>query len=396
MQKNKKILFFPFDLLSHHSRCLMLANSIKEQYEILILNSEKYNDLNEEFKIPSFRCLSFDPEMILQHSKRFSFDWIKEDHLEKIFIEEVRVIKELKPDLIIGDAVWTLKMAAEFCGVLYCSVINAYMSSYYKEVRGLPLAHPAYKYKKKLPDGVFDFLTRAGEEAAFWKYHAPFKRIRKKWGLKSKRKLIEELEGDITLICDDENLFPLKKLPHSFYNIGPLYFENSKTGETAPLIKKGKTILVCMGSSGEFQKLDIFKDPIFKEFIFIVITDKEEPGLGENFLAIKFLNLNEILPLVDLMICHGGNGTIYYALKHKVPLLALTSHFEQEWNMQQLVKFKLGEIIGEKEPVLTIKNKIDSWIKQRNSLTNSFEIDLNTSLIRFRNIITHKMNNIKN
>ena len=391
MRKNKKILFFPFDLLSHYSRSIMLANSIKEQYEVQILYSEKYNDLYDALKISSFQCLSFDAEMILQHAKKFSFNWIQEDYLETIFLDQVRVIKELKPDLIIGDAIWTLKMAAEYCGVLYCSVINAYMSSYYKEVRGLPLNHPAYQYKEKLPGKVFDFITKTAEGWAFRKYHTPFRTIRKKRGLKTKRKLMEELDGDITLICDHQNLFPVKKTPSSFYNIGPLYYESDTSAEIEVQVVKRKTILICMGSSGDFQKLEILKDPILKGFIFIIITGKEDPGFGENFIVHKFLNLHKVLPLVDLMICHGGNGTIYYALKHKVPVLAMPSHFEQEWNMQQLIKFELGDIITEKESAVSIKNKIDYWIKQRNSSTNNFEIDLESSLKLFQHILDKQM-----
>lgn len=385
----KKILFFPFELLSHYSRSLMLANSIKDQYEVQILYSEKYKSLIDEFNIPTFNCLSLDAEMILEHTKKFSFDWIQQEYIEKIFISQVQIVKQLKADIIIGDAMWTLKMVAEHSGVFYCSVVNAYMSTHYKEKRGLPSWHHANIYLNVFPKGLSTKLVRIGEEFYFRKHHYTFKKIRNKYALKPKVKLIEELEGDITLICDHPDVFPLKKLPNDFYNIGPLYFENDKAEAIEVNVKKGKTILVCMGSSGNFEKIEFFKDPVFNDYFFILISQNEYQEFGENFITKKFLNFNKILPFIDLMICHGGNGTLYYALKHKVPVLAFTSHFEQQWNMNQIIKFNLGAILKENDSILEIKKKIEYWVRQKGSLNTTFKINLNATVKKFREILIH-------
>ncbi|MBK6523543.1 MAG: hypothetical protein IPG08_15185 [Sphingobacteriaceae bacterium] len=42
-----------------------------------------------------------------------------------------------------------------------------------------------------------------------------------------------------------------------------------------------------------------------------------------------------------------GNGTIYHGIENKTPMLFVTTHFEQEWNVQQLEALELGKCIDD-------------------------------------------------
>jgi len=69
------------------------------------------------------------------------------------------------------------------------------------------------------------------------------------------------------------------------------------------------------------------------------------------------------------VICHGGNGTIYQALAYGVPLLASTSIFEQEYNMERIREMKLGDYLLNNAVATNERIKqLDYWISQKNNL----------------------------
>ena len=59
------------------------------------------------------------------------------------------------------------------------------------------------------------------------------------------------------------------------------------------------------------------------------------------------MNIDEAMKVTNLMICHGGNGTIYYGLRHGVYMLCITSHFEQEWNVHALERIGYGKSVND-------------------------------------------------
>ncbi|MBA3898799.1 MAG: hypothetical protein H0X62_01090 [Bacteroidetes bacterium] len=154
-------------------------------------------------------------------------------------------------------------------------------------------------------------------------------------------------EGDLTLLCDLPEMFPKEKLPVKFHFIQP-YFIESETDEIE--VKQfletrpgKKNILISFRSTGDFRKVKFIKDLLFKDFNFIVSGDFPEGLKADNIFCKKFINNGAILNQLDLMICHGGNGTTYQALAFGVPLLAMPVIFEQYWNVEALKRLEVGE-----------------------------------------------------
>jgi len=114
------ILFFPFNLLSHYLRSLVLADSYdRYQYNILFLSSERYDAFVHQHQYKTFSCLQFNQDDVMSCIRRFEFDWLKQSVLEQIMLAQVNVIKSLGAEIVIGDMAPTLKMAAECCRVPY-------------------------------------------------------------------------------------------------------------------------------------------------------------------------------------------------------------------------------------------------------------------------------------
>ena len=366
----QRILVFPFNLLSHYLRCLELCDELKDTHEIIFAYSPKYERWINEKGYTTFPFTDFDAAMVMEYAVRFDFSWMEEKNLEKVFKQQVEIINHYKPHLIIGDASMTLRMASEYCSVKYIALLNGYMSKYYAFTRQLPQTHPAFKYSKKVPAFLFDKITNVAEKFVFGHVHAPFRRLRKKYGLKSKKYLPDEMEGDITLLCDLPEIFPQVNLPDNYHFIGPLYYdEPAPEPEIKSFISSGKkNILVTMGSTGNVSKLTWLAEPEYSKYNIIFSGDKS-PWMNAGHICVRgFIHNTAIMDSMDVVICHGGNGTIYQALAYGVPLLASTSIFEQEYNMERIREMKLGDyLLNNEVPTNERIKQLDYWISQKNN-----------------------------
>jgi len=79
------------------------------------------------------------------------------------------------------------------------------------------------------------------------------------------------------------------------------------------------------------------------------------------------LNHTRIMTKIDIVICHGGNGTAYQALSHGIPLLFFSGNFEQEWNIQRIVELGLGARLHESFDAAKVREIVETWIRKRNS-----------------------------
>lgn len=345
----------------------MLARQFSPWFEIRFADDEAYSSFIQLEGFKTFKCLSFDAGEVLECVKRFDFSWLEKQSLEAIFNDQVAVIALLKPVAVFGDTSPTLKMASEKTGVTYISLMNGYMSKYYSFVRQIPERHPAYKFAKALPPGVLNFITGTGEAFTFYKLHRPFAQIRKQHQLRKQIFYLDELEGDINLVCDLQDMFPMKPMPRHYVPIAPLFYD-SAAGYTnlAEKIDRGKrTIYVSMGSTGDWQNVAFLNNDHFSRYNIIAAGDKETVLNAAHIISTGFVNVHELFPVTDLVICHGGNGTIYQCLAYGIPVLCATSHFEQQWNVDGLVRCKAGESINGITTLDDYISVVEKWMLVR-------------------------------
>jgi UDP:flavonoid glycosyltransferase YjiC (YdhE family) len=74
------------------------------------------------------------------------------------------------------------------------------------------------------------------------------------------------------------------------------------------------------------------------------------------------------LPEVDLVICHGGNGTLYHALKNKVPVLCLEAHLEQTWNIHRMEELGYGQALDNRNPA-NIHHVVLEWLEKKSTIS---------------------------
>ena len=362
-------MVFPLDMAAHYLRCLELCKKLGTQFEILFAYSPKYDKFVKKSGFNTFDVANFNSEEIIVGASSFDFSWLNRRTIESILATQIAAIEEHKPSLVLGDAAFTLKMAAEKTNVPYVSLLNGYMTKYCCITRKVSPSHPGYPYSKTMPKKVFDRLTRVIEHAMLEKVHAPFRRVRKKLGLSKLHYLLEELEGDFNLICDLPSFFPQKKLPENYEFVGPLFYRGDEEEQRVLdfLETDHLCIMVSTGSTGNWKKLSLMSDPVFSDSRIVISGNAGNAIHANNILSSNFVNHTKIMPKVDIVICHGGNGTAYQALSHGIPLLFFSGNFEQEWNIQRIIELGLGARLEESFDAVKVREIVDTWIKRRNS-----------------------------
>lgn len=182
-----------------------------------------------------------------------------------------------------------------------------------------------------------------------------FKKLCRKHDLTYKVTATNCLTGkDLTLLADIEEYFPTKNLPDNYHYIGPLTWKSmlpppawwppGKNGELLAYFTMGTT---WMG--GSFKALhDMIRT---HRITAIIATGGQAKGKGVNQLKTiqgeiyieDFVDGDLMMKECDVVVCHGGNGTIYQALQHGKPIVGIPTIPDQEFNMRRVKTLGVGE-----------------------------------------------------
>jgi UDP:flavonoid glycosyltransferase YjiC (YdhE family) len=374
--ENKPLLLvFPFGLLSHYLRCLVLCRHLRDYFEIKIANNPAFRSFITQEALATFECEEINADAAIKSMKKFDFSWLNEAELERAFLEQSRIIRSLKPVAVMGDHSITLKMAAESTGSCYVSLLNGYISKHYAAHRDISRTHPAYPFLKMLPDPLQAVLTKHGERIAFRQIHKAFGKIRKKYKLSSKYQYLDELEGNLTIICDLPELFPQGEQAPGYLQISPLVYTNAATTKIRPsyLNPDKKTIFASIGSTGDWQNISFLNNRFFEKYNVVAAGDENRILPAPHICHRPFVNIDELFPFTDLVVCHGGNGTLYQALLHQIPLLCRSSHCEHEWNIYALEKNNLCKSLDDVSDQKLYMDITEEWVnKKGNEIFKTF------------------------
>jgi UDP:flavonoid glycosyltransferase YjiC (YdhE family) len=84
----------------------------------------------------------------------------------------------------------------------------------------------------------------------------------------------------------------------------------------------------------------------------IVTTGAQVEGLetvvGKLYLE-NFIDGDLVMEACDLVVCHGGNGTIYQALQHGKPVIGIPTIPDQNFNMRRVEALGVGKMLTWRE-----------------------------------------------
>lgn len=254
----------------------------------------------------------------LSHLKRWA-------PIEAILESQVRLLQQEQPDLVVGNATATAGAAAHLAGLPAASLFNGYFLDY---VLRHPILRPYWR----------------GYE---WYHIAPARRrVYRRHG----RKPIDALAlfQSIPLVSPDlPGLYEVSEWLPRTHQTGPLPYEYPEPTPSwvAELDDGTPNVYVTMGSTGRLEPFlrNTFATLGRSPYRFIVSTAGRVAGevlqsAPSNFRLVPFVQGGETLRHCRAMIFHGGNGTMYQALRAGVPMLSVPTHLEQRINAHIAVR----------------------------------------------------------
>lgn len=336
--------------LSHVSRPFEIAKTLRGMgHEVFFAGEGSYMKIPREHGFPVLPAATLAPDRALQASRSGRANWYDYDLLKRLVDEDLSVIADAGPDIVLGDFRLSLSTSCELARVPLAVILNASWTNYYA-VRIKPPEHS--EITRLLGKRITSRLAPWLKELILTLDSLPFRRLRREYGLSRRTNIWDVWRGDLNLIADTPEYGPTRDLPPNFHYIGPIVWEPDTNAPEwlARLDPERPTIYFTMGSTGypRFfnQAVEIFGN---SEYQCIMTTAgmtrlSSVPG---NFFVTDYAPGGAIMEKSDVVVCHGGNGTIYQAMSKGVPIIGIPTMHDQEFNLDRVADLGIGIHLSE-------------------------------------------------
>ncbi|MEW5943473.1 MAG: glycosyltransferase [Pseudomonadota bacterium] len=346
----KRILFFAEAVtLAHVARPIALAKGLDPaRHEAIIACDPRYQRFLERAPWQTLPLHSISSQQFLGALANGSpvYDAAT---LRGYVREDLKLIEQIQPDLIVGDFRLSLSVSARLVGIPYIAISNAYWSPYYA-ARGFPL--PVLPMTKILPLPIAEKIFRLVQPLAFALHCRPLNRVRAENGLPALGTDLRRVytDADYTLYADIPELFPAENLPASHHYLGPVLW-------SPPVVKPPwwddlptdkPIVYLTLGSSGQARLLPTALEALADLPVAVIAASAGAAvpaNLPANAWVADYLPGLEAAARAELVICNGGSPTSQQALAAGVPVLGIASNMDQFLNMGALVRAGAGLLL---------------------------------------------------
>jgi len=345
----KRILFVVENTtLSQVVRLLVLARGLDQQkYEVHFASSAFDPMIFGDAAFHKWQLFTMDKKTFLSSAEK-GRSFYTEKLLRQYVDAEIQLIRTVKPDIIIGDARFSLAVSAPVCNVPYAVLINAYWSPF--AVRdSFPM--PDHPMVRLLGEKLAARYFPQALPATFARFAQPLNQARQQFGMPPVGSLLEMLTwGNYTLYPDSIELIPLKDKPDTHIFLGPILWspEMELPAWWNDIDVSRPLIYVNMGSSGNVKLLPVILKGIRD---LPVTTVAATAGRWDTIIKQEHVYTCEFVPgdiaarRSALVICSGGASTAYQALHEGVPVLGIPTHFDQYLAMTAIEKAGCGILL---------------------------------------------------
>ncbi|MFQ5650394.1 MAG: glycosyltransferase [bacterium] len=343
---SKRILVMPDgNWLSHTSRPFEITKVLREMgHEIVFASDGEYMKLprDEGFSVLPIRTIA--PERVLACSRNGRANWFDYELIKECVEQELTLFDQVKPDLVLTDFRLPLSTSCELANIPLAVILNASWTDYYS-VRVKAPEHLGVTriFGKSLTTSFFpwvkDFILTFDSK--------PFNKFRREKGLSHRKNIWDIWRGDLNLIVDIPEYGPTENLPDNFHYIGPIIWEpEMESPDWLEDLDSGKpTLYFTMGSTGHThffeQAIEIFGDTEY-QCIMTTAGMAALHNIPNNFYVVDYAPGSKIMEKSDLVVCQGGNGTIYQAMAKGVPVIGIATMHDQEWNLDRVESLGIG------------------------------------------------------
>lgn len=343
MPGSKRILFFTEAVtLAHLARPVALAKSLDtSRYTVVMAYDARYRRFLEHEPLSTLPLHSITSQEFLRAlaSGRPVYHTAT---LRGYVAEDLALIEQFKPDVIVGDFRLSLSISARLVGIPYVTITNAYWSQYYL-FKEFPL--PVLPMTRFLPLAWAKTLFRLAQPWAFALHTRPLNRVRRENGLFPLGADLRRIYGDADYIlyADVPALFPTEALPSNHDYLGPILWSPQlpRPAWWDELPTDKPIIYLTLGSSGQASLLPLVLSAVSDLPVTVMLATAGAAvpvALPQNVYVADFIPGTEAAARAALVICNGGSPTSQQALAAGVPVLGIASNMDQFMNMEALVR----------------------------------------------------------
>ncbi|MET0323070.1 MAG: glycosyltransferase [Duganella sp.] len=347
--ERKKILFMAEAVtLAHVGRPLALARTLdRQRYDVSIACATGYERFFQDSGITPLRLHSISSARFLAalSAGKPVYDAAT---LQQYVDDDLRLLRDLRPDVVIGDFRLSLSVSARLAGVPYVSVTNAYWSPYVQQryqVPALPMA-------RLLPLALADPLFRLVRPLAFALHSVPLNRVRSAHGLPSLGADLRRVytDADRVLYADIPQMFPASDLPATHAYMGAVIW--SPATPLPPwwqdLPADRPLVYVTLGSSGHGDVLPRILQALASLPVRVIAATAggaSPAAIPANAHVAAYLPGMDAAQRAQLVICNGGSPTSQQALVAGVPVLGIAGNLDQYLNMGGVLACRAGRLL---------------------------------------------------
>lgn len=269
--------------------------------------------------------------------------------LHRYVKDDLRLIDQIKPDVIVGDFRLSLSISARLTTIPYLTITNAYWSPYFAG-HGFPL--PVLPVSKALPLALAQSLFRMVQPLAFRLHCHPLNQVRKEHGLASLGNDLRRVytDADHVLYADLPELFQMTVLPNTHHHLGPLLWSPpvALPAWWNDLPSDKPLVYLTLGSSGQIELLPTILSALADLPVTVIAASAgglPDQPLPPNVRIADYLPGTEAAARSSLVICNGGSLTSQQALVAGVPVLGIASNMDQFLNMGAITAAGAGRLL---------------------------------------------------
>ncbi len=348
---SKKILVMPDgNWLAHTTRPLEIVKLLRKiGYDIVFAGDGKYMELPRENGFQTFPIVTLDPEPSLVVSRSGRVNHYNYEFMKECVKEEMKLFEKVEPDLVLSDWRHSIGTSCELAGIPLTTIMNASWTNYYP----IWVKAPEHlKITQILGKQITTWFTPWIKNFILSFDIRPINKFRRHKGLKPLRNFWDVIKGDLNLIVDIPEYGPTEDLPSNFRYIGPIIWEPDMPAPDwlDKLDAERPTLYFTMGSTGypKFfeQAIEIYGNT---EYQCIITTAGmvKLTNVPDNFFVVDYAPGSKILEKCNIVVCHGGNGTIYQAMSKGVSIIGIPTMHDQEFNLDRVVDLEIGIHLSE-------------------------------------------------
>lgn len=347
----QRILFFAEPAtLAHVARPVVLAGALDPgSYDVAIATGPDFQRIPEEAGLQCLPLWSIGTKRYLAAvaAGRPVFPY---PVLKRYVTDDLRLIDNFAPDLIVGDFRLSLAVSARLAKVPYLAITNAYWSPHTAASFEVPVHFLTRLLGARIADRLFQLLR----PVIFAQHSLPMHRLRRRHGMPSLGFDLRRVftEADLALYADVPEMVPTQAPPtgggHVY--IGPVTWAPRVAMPEALLESPDHRPLVYInvGSSGDPALLRQLVDGCASlDCRLAVATGRagRSIDLGKDAVVAPLLPGHEIAPRAALVICNGGSPGTHQALAAGTPVLGIPANLDQLLNMQFVTRSGAGAAV---------------------------------------------------